>query len=92
VGNRNGTVRQRILGRRLRRLREQAGHTLEEAAAALEISASRLARIETAQQGVDVHVVKSMLDLRHRRRPVGADVAAGQGRAAEAMVGTAVTR
>jgi len=63
VGNRNGTVRQRILGRRLRRLRENAGHTLEAAAAALEISASRLARIETAQQGVDVHVVKSMLDL-----------------------------
>lgn len=63
MGNRNGTVRQRMLGRRLRRLREQAGHTLEEAAVALEISASRLARIETAQQGVDVHVVKSMLDL-----------------------------
>ena len=63
MGNRNGTVRQRILGRRLRRLRENAGHTLEAAAAALEISASRLARIETAQQGVDVHVVKSMLDL-----------------------------
>lgn len=63
MGNRNGTVRQRMVGRRLRRLREQAGHTLEEAAAALEISGSRLARIETAQQGVDVHVVKSMLDL-----------------------------
>jgi transcriptional regulator with XRE-family HTH domain len=63
VSNRNGTVRQRILGRRLRRLREEAGHTLEAAAAALEISASRLARIETAQQGADIHVVKSMLDL-----------------------------
>jgi hypothetical protein len=56
-------VRRRILGRRLRKLREQAGHTLESAAPLLEWSTSKLARIETAQQIVDVHSVKSMLDL-----------------------------
>lgn len=56
-------VLRRILGRRLRKLREQAGHTLESAAPLLEWSTSKLARIETAQQLVDVHGVKSMLDL-----------------------------
>jgi hypothetical protein len=56
-------VWRRVLGRRLRLLREQAGHTLESAAPELEWSVSKLARIETAQQLVDVHGVKSMLDL-----------------------------
>jgi hypothetical protein len=56
-------VRRRILGRRLRKLREQAGHTLESAAPLLEWSTSKLARIETAQQIIDIHGVRSMLDL-----------------------------
>ncbi|MDQ2708527.1 MAG: helix-turn-helix domain-containing protein [Actinomycetota bacterium] len=61
---RNGSVvRRRILARRLRLLREQAGLTLEEAAPKLDWSAASLSRIETAQQGVDVHGVRSMLDL-----------------------------
>jgi transcriptional regulator with XRE-family HTH domain len=61
---RNGSsVRRRILGRRLRELREQAGYTLEAAAPALDASVSRLSRIETGQQKADVHLVKSMLDL-----------------------------
>lgn len=59
----NGTLRQRQLGRELRRLREKAGLTLEEAAPKLDWSTSKLGRIETAQQGVDVHGVRSMLDL-----------------------------
>ena len=63
VANGKATVRQRILGKRLRQMREEAGHTLESAAAELEISASRLSRMETARQGVDVHVVRSILDL-----------------------------
>jgi transcriptional regulator with XRE-family HTH domain len=63
VGNGKATVRQRILGKRLRQMREESGHTLESAAAALEISVSRLSRMETARQGVDVHVVRSILDL-----------------------------
>jgi len=63
VANGKATVRQRILGKRLRQMREEAGHSLESAAAALEISVSRLSRMETARQGVDVHIVRSILDL-----------------------------
>ncbi|MGH3929740.1 MAG: helix-turn-helix domain-containing protein [Pseudonocardiaceae bacterium] len=59
----NGTLRQRQLGRELRRFREKAGLTLDEAAPRLDWSTSKLGRIETAQQGVDVHGVRSMLDL-----------------------------
>ncbi|MGQ0775711.1 MAG: helix-turn-helix domain-containing protein [Pseudonocardiales bacterium] len=59
----NGTLRQRQLGRELRGLREQVGLTLEEAAPKLDWSVSKLARIEHGQQGVDVHGVRSMLDL-----------------------------
>jgi transcriptional regulator with XRE-family HTH domain len=62
MGN-NGTLRQRRLGRELRRLREDAGLSLEEVAPALDWSTSKLSRIETGQQGVDVHGVRSMLDL-----------------------------
>jgi transcriptional regulator with XRE-family HTH domain len=61
---RNGaSIRRRILARRLRELREQAGLTLEEAAPALDSSVSKLSRIETGEQRADVHLVKSMLDL-----------------------------
>ncbi len=61
---RNGSqVRRRILARELRLLREAARLTLEEAAPRLDFSVSTLSRIETAQQGVTVHAVKSMLDL-----------------------------
>jgi transcriptional regulator with XRE-family HTH domain len=58
-----GTLQQRQLARTLRRLREEAGLSLEEAAPRLDWSTSKLGRIETAQQGVDVHGVRSMLDL-----------------------------
>ena len=52
---RNGsTIRQRQLARMLRQLREEAGLTLEEAAPRLDWSTSKLGRIETARQGVDV--------------------------------------
>jgi transcriptional regulator with XRE-family HTH domain len=61
---RNGaSIRRRILARRLRELREQAGLTLEEAAPPLDSSMSKLSRIENGQQKADVHLVKSMLDL-----------------------------
>lgn len=61
---RNGSVvRRRMLGRQLRLLREEAGLTLEDAAPRLDWSASKLSRIETGQQAIDVHGVKSMLDL-----------------------------
>jgi transcriptional regulator with XRE-family HTH domain len=58
-----GTLPQRQLARTLRQLREEAGLTLEETAPKLDWSASKLSRIETAQQGVDVHGVRSILDL-----------------------------
>ncbi|MGH3869395.1 MAG: helix-turn-helix domain-containing protein [Pseudonocardiaceae bacterium] len=58
-----GTLPQRQLARALRRLREGAGLTLEEAAPQLDWSTSKLGRIETAHQGVDVHGVRSVLDL-----------------------------
>jgi transcriptional regulator with XRE-family HTH domain len=61
---RNGaSIRRRILARRLRKLRVRARLTLDEAAPALDTSASRLSRIENGQQKADVHLVKSMLDL-----------------------------
>ncbi|GAA1265591.1 helix-turn-helix transcriptional regulator [Pseudonocardia aurantiaca] len=60
---RNGsTIRRRQLARQLRLLREQAGLTIEAAAPALDWSSSKLSRIENAQQLVDVHGVRSMLD------------------------------
>jgi len=51
------------LGRILRELREQAGLSLEVAAPALDWSSSKLSRIENGHQGVDVHGVRSMLDV-----------------------------
>jgi len=63
VTHRVGTVRQRILGRRLRRMREQAGLSIEVAAPALDCSVSKLTRIEGARQGIDPHLARSMLDL-----------------------------
>jgi transcriptional regulator with XRE-family HTH domain len=56
-------VRRRQLARTLRELRVHAGLTIEAAAPKLDISASKLSRIENAHQGVDVHIVRSMLDL-----------------------------
>jgi transcriptional regulator with XRE-family HTH domain len=64
MASRTGSsVRRRMLGRQLRLLREAAGLTLDAAAPALDWSVSKLSRIEIAQQAVDVHGVRSMLDL-----------------------------
>jgi transcriptional regulator with XRE-family HTH domain len=68
---RHGSViRKRVLGRRLRVLREGAGLTLEAAAPALDWSTSTLSRIETGQQAPTVHAVRSMLDLYDAGGPV----------------------
>jgi transcriptional regulator with XRE-family HTH domain len=56
-------VRRRVLARQLRTLREEAGLTLEQAAPMLDFSVSKLSRIENAQVVIDVHWVKSMLDV-----------------------------
>lgn len=47
----------------LRRLREQARMSMEEAAAELDISVPSLSRIETGKVNANVHLVRSMLDL-----------------------------
>jgi transcriptional regulator with XRE-family HTH domain len=52
-----------VLAKQLRLLREQAGLTLEQAAPQLDFSVSKLSRIENAQVMIDVHWVKSMLDV-----------------------------
>jgi transcriptional regulator with XRE-family HTH domain len=56
-------IRRRVLAKRLKLLREQAGLTLERAAPKLDFSVSKLSRIENAQVVIDVHWVKSMLDV-----------------------------
>jgi transcriptional regulator with XRE-family HTH domain len=56
-------IRRRVLARQLRLLREEAGLTLEDAAPRLHFSVSKLSRIENAQVMIDIHWVKSMLDL-----------------------------
>jgi transcriptional regulator with XRE-family HTH domain len=64
VAGRNGAVVRRLqLGRILRELREQAGLSLEVAAPALDWSSSKLSRIENGRQGVDVHGVRTMMDV-----------------------------
>jgi transcriptional regulator with XRE-family HTH domain len=61
---RSGTlVRRRQLARILRELRQRSGLTIEEAAPLLDFSPSKLSRIENAHQGVDVHVVRTMMDV-----------------------------
>ncbi len=64
MAERNGSVVRRIqLGRALRELREAAGLSVEVAAPRLDWSSSKLSRTENGQQAVDVHGVRSMLDL-----------------------------
>lgn len=64
VAGRNGAVVRRMqLGRILRELREQAGLSLEVAAPALDWSSSKLSRIENGRQSVDVHGVRTMMDV-----------------------------
>lgn len=61
---RSGTlVRRRQLARILRELRRKCGLTIEELAPRLDFSPSKLSRIENAHQGVDVHVVRTMMDI-----------------------------
>jgi transcriptional regulator with XRE-family HTH domain len=57
------TVQRRRLGIELRRLREQAGITLEEVARALECSDSKVSRVETGKVSATPRDVRDMLDL-----------------------------
>ena len=60
---RGGSVPRRQLARQLRLLRERSSLTQDEAAVQLDFSSSKLGRIENGQQDIDVHWVRSMLDL-----------------------------
>jgi transcriptional regulator with XRE-family HTH domain len=57
------TVRQRRLARILRRLREDAGLTIDQVADKLELSPSTISRIETAQVGVRTRDVRELLAM-----------------------------
>ncbi|WP_433267068.1 helix-turn-helix domain-containing protein [Actinosynnema sp. CS-041913] len=61
--------RRRRLGRKLARMRADAGFTLDSAAQALFKTRSALHRMEKGETLVDVHLVKSMMDLYDRFDP-----------------------
>jgi transcriptional regulator with XRE-family HTH domain len=63
VARRSPTVRERRLARALRQLREGAGLTIEEVAEKLEMSASTVSRIETAQVGVRPRDLRLLLNI-----------------------------
>lgn len=56
-------LRRRRLASQLRRLREQAGLSLEEAAKRLDKTRSTLGRIEQGKTRADVHLVRTMMDI-----------------------------
>lgn len=57
------SITRRQLGRIMRQLRERARLSLGEAAAAIEYTSASLSRLENGQQGLNIHVAKSMLDV-----------------------------
>lgn len=63
IPERKPPILRRRLGRRIRRLRESAGLTLDEAAQKLEKPRSSLHRYEIGESRLDVHVARSMMDI-----------------------------
>ncbi|TDB75433.1 XRE family transcriptional regulator [Micromonospora sp. KC723] len=63
VGRFSPTVRRRRLASELRRYREAAGLTLEQAARHIDSSHSRLSRIETGQSGIRAPDLKTLLEV-----------------------------
>ncbi|MGM1064445.1 helix-turn-helix domain-containing protein [Saccharothrix sp. Mg75] len=57
------SFRRRKLARRLRRMREEAGMTIEDAAARLDKHRNSLYRIEAGETKVDVHLARTMMDV-----------------------------
>jgi transcriptional regulator with XRE-family HTH domain len=62
VPRRSPTVRERRLARALRQLRDDAGLTIEEVGEKLELSASTISRMETAQVGIRARDLRDLLD------------------------------
>lgn len=69
------TLRRTRLGRRLRKMRERANLTLEEAAPLLEKTRSALQRIEKGETRADVHLLRSMMEYYHQDEPDLLDMA-----------------
>lgn len=63
AGQENPTIGRRLLGAELRRLRLAARLTIEEVAEALEISSSKISRMETARVPASVRDVRDLLQL-----------------------------
>lgn len=57
------TVRRRRLASELRRLREEAGLTIEQVAERMEVSSSKISRIETARVSTPPRDVRDLLDI-----------------------------
>jgi transcriptional regulator with XRE-family HTH domain len=57
------TVRRRIVGAQLRRLRENSGVSRRQAAASIGVGESRLSRVETGHSGLDEDDVRRLLEL-----------------------------
>ncbi|KWW97970.1 hypothetical protein TH66_21705 [Carbonactinospora thermoautotrophica] len=57
------TLRNRRLGAELRRLREQAGMTLDQVAAAMDVAPSTVSRMENGRSGIRTRDVRLLLDL-----------------------------
>lgn len=55
--------RRRKFGKRLRKLRESAGLSMEDAAAKLDKNRTSLVRIESGHYKADVHLVRTMMDV-----------------------------
>jgi transcriptional regulator with XRE-family HTH domain len=55
--------RRRQLGKRLRKMRETAGFSMDDASDRLDKSRTALFRIESGETRVDVHLARSMMDL-----------------------------
>src|ERR1700690_4370577 len=71
-------VRRRLLGAALRRLREQAGLTLQDAAAVLACDRSKISRIETGQRGIrpqELHDLLAKYGIPESRRNTLAAIA-----------------
>lgn len=62
-GQQHTPVLRSEIGAKLRRMRQQAGLTLEQAASKLDESEGGLRRRESGVTKIDVHLARSMMDL-----------------------------
>jgi transcriptional regulator with XRE-family HTH domain len=63
MDDRESTLRSRVLGAQLRRIREQTGHTMTEITHALKWSISRLSRLESGKRGTPIIELATLLGL-----------------------------